>query len=91
MSKREEERNKITEEDSEKINNFLIAILPNEYIDKFSIFKRYFIYIMWSFFIFLLSLFFLFKYIIFFQWSRIPRTFVIIGVVDELIKTHLKI
>jgi hypothetical protein len=91
MSKREEERNRITEEDSQKIISFLTAILPSEYIDKFSIFKRYFIYIVWSFFKFLLSLLFLFKYIIFLQWSRIPRTFVIIQVVDELIKNHLKI
>jgi VIT1/CCC1 family predicted Fe2+/Mn2+ transporter len=87
----EEERNRIIEEKSENISNLLGHIISDEHIESMSTFKKYFIYFLMSLFLFLLFLFFLCRNIIFFRWLKIPTEFRVLGIVDSLIKKHLKI
>ena len=86
----EEERNRIIEEKSENISHLLGHIIPREYIQSISTFKKYFIYVIMSLFLFILFIFFLFRNIIFLRWSKIPTEFKVLGIVDRLIKKHLE-
>ena len=86
----EEERNRIIEEKSENISHLLGYIIPREYIQSISTFKKYFIYVWVSLFLFILFLFFLCKNILFLRWLKIPTEFKVLGIVDRLIKKHLE-
>jgi VIT1/CCC1 family predicted Fe2+/Mn2+ transporter len=86
----EEERQKIIDEKSENISNLLGHIISDEHIESMSTFKKYFIYFLMSLFLFLLFFFFLCRNIIFFRWLKIPTEFRVLGIVDALIKKHLK-
>ncbi len=87
----EEERQKIIDEKSDNISNLLSHIISDEHIDSMSKLKKYFIYFLMSLFLFLLFLFFLCRNIIFLRWLKIPTEFRVLGIVDGLIKKHLKI
>ena len=86
----EEERNRIVEEKSENILHLLGYVIPKEYIQSISNFKKFFIYICVSFFLFIVFLFFLCKNILFLRWLKIPTEFKVLGIVDRLIKKHLE-
>jgi len=87
----EEERQKLIEEKSENISKLLDNVFSDEHIDSMSTFKKYFIYFLMSLFLFLLFLFFLCRNILFLRWLKIPTEFKVLGIVDGLIKRHLKI
>jgi|LakMenEpi03Aug12_release.lakeMendotaPanAssembly.Ray.scaffolds.fasta_scaffold3545881_1 hypothetical protein len=86
-----DDRDRVVEETKTKISDMLNMVYSKDYVQSISLFRRYYVYIIFSLLFFLILIYFFLKNILLLRWNKIGTIFYAVGQVDEVIKNHLEI